>query len=135
MYAQDSWRVRNNLTIDLGVRYSLYPPIKDTNNMLVTFDPKVYNAANAPIYANAAGTLLNYNTGDPLVGLVIAGRNSPYGRGIYPYDKKNASSLASASRSTRGTRATPSSAEPSASTTTSRWSGSSSRTPSRARRS
>ena len=87
MYAQDSWRVKPNLTVDYGVRYGLYPPITDTDNMLVTFDPSLYSNAKAPLYANAAGTLLDYTTGDPLVGLIIAGKNSPYGRGIYKFQK------------------------------------------------
>ena len=28
-YAQDTWKPRNNMTLDYGVRYSLYPPITD----------------------------------------------------------------------------------------------------------
>ena len=89
MYAQDSWRARPNLTVDLGVRYSLFPPITDTNNMLVTFDPAAYKAASAPPYTNAAGTLLDYSVGDPLVGLIIAGQNSPYGDAIYAFKKNS----------------------------------------------
>ena len=87
MYAQDTWRVRSNLTVDLGVRYSLFPPITDTQNMLVTFDPAAYKASLAPQYANATGTLVDYTTGDPLVGLIIAGKNSPYGDAIYAFQK------------------------------------------------
>ena len=75
------------MTVDLGVRYSLYPPITDTNDMLVTFDPKAYSNAAASPYANAAGTLVNYAVGDPLSGLIIAGKNSPYGRAIYAFKK------------------------------------------------
>jgi len=87
MYAQDTWRARTNLTVDLGVRYSLFPPLTDTDNMLVTFDPSFYKAASAPPYTNAAGTLLDYGVGDPLVGLIIAGKNSPYGDAIYAFKK------------------------------------------------
>ncbi|MEO8677696.1 MAG: carboxypeptidase-like regulatory domain-containing protein [Vicinamibacterales bacterium] len=87
MYAQDTWRARPNFTVDLGLRYSLFPPITDTNNMLVTFDPAAYKAASAPPYSNAAGTLLDYGAGDPLVGLIIAGQNSPYGDAIYAFKK------------------------------------------------
>ena len=29
MYAQDTWRAKPNLTVDYGVRYSLYPPLTD----------------------------------------------------------------------------------------------------------
>jgi hypothetical protein len=87
MYAQDTWRVRTNLTVDLGLRYSLFPPLTDTNNMLVTFDPAFYNAASAPPYTSPAGTLVDYSVGDPLVGLVIAGKNSPFGDAIYAFKK------------------------------------------------
>ncbi|MCX6537649.1 MAG: carboxypeptidase regulatory-like domain-containing protein [Acidobacteria bacterium] len=89
MYAQDTWRAQKNLTIDLGVRYSLYPPITDANNMLVTFDPSFYKAATAPQFTNAAGTLVDLSTGDWLDGLVIAGKNSPYGNGIYAFQKNS----------------------------------------------
>jgi hypothetical protein len=86
-YGQDSWRPTARLTVDYGVRYSLYPPITDTNNMLVTFDPSVYNAAQAPPFANAAGTLIDRTQGNLLVGIIQGGVNSPYGDGIYKFDK------------------------------------------------
>ncbi len=89
MYAQDTWKPKRNLTVDYGVRYALYPPVTDVNNTLVTFDPTSYNAANAPQFANATGTLVNYATGDPLVGLIVAGKNSPYGRAIYEFKKNS----------------------------------------------
>jgi Carboxypeptidase regulatory-like domain/TonB-dependent Receptor Plug Domain len=87
-YAQDTWRVRPNFTVDYGVRYSLYPPITEKNNLLLTFDPAAYDAASAPTFANAAGTTINLD-GNPLVGIVQAGVNSPYGRGIYAFKKDN----------------------------------------------
>ncbi|MDP2389641.1 MAG: TonB-dependent receptor, partial [Acidobacteriota bacterium] len=89
MYAQDTWRVRSNMTLDLGLRYSLYPPLTDVNDRLVTFDPAFYSDAQAPRYANAAGTLVDYTTGDRLVGLIVAGQNSPYGRAIYEFKKNS----------------------------------------------
>lgn len=87
MYAQDSWKPRSNVTVDYGVRYSLYPPITDQNNLLTNFSPSLYNTANAPKFANATGTLLTVGTGDPLNGIVIAGKNSPFGNAIYAFDK------------------------------------------------
>jgi hypothetical protein len=87
-YAQDTWRAGSNLTVDYGVRYSLYPPITEQNNLLVTFDPSVYNAATAPTFADAAGTLINRN-GDLLDGIIQAGVNSPFGRGIYAFKKNS----------------------------------------------
>jgi hypothetical protein len=88
-FAQDSWRVRPNVTLDYGVRYALYPPITERGNQLVTFDPSLYSDARAPQYANAAGTLIDRTTGDLLVGIIQGGVNSPYGDGIYAF-KKNA---------------------------------------------
>jgi hypothetical protein len=88
-YAQDTWRPTSRVTLDLGLRYSLYPPITDENNQLVTFDPSAYNAAAAPPFANAAGTLIDRTRGDLLVGIIQGGVNSPYGDGIYEFKKNS----------------------------------------------
>src|SRR3954462_2993668 len=87
LFAQDSWRPRAGVTLDLGVRYSLYPPVTDANNLMTNFSPKAYVAANAPKFANATGSLITLGTGDPLNGIIVAGRNSPYGDAIYAFDK------------------------------------------------
>jgi hypothetical protein len=89
MFAQDSWRPRSNVTVDYGVRYSLYAPVIDRNNVLTNFSPVSYSPAKAPACANPACTTINLGTGDPLNGIVIAGKNSPYGRAIYRFDKSN----------------------------------------------
>jgi hypothetical protein len=89
MFAQDTWRIRPNVTFDYGVRYALYPKIIDKNNILTNFDPERWTAAGAPTFANASGSLLVRGTGDPLNGIVVAGQNSPHGRGIYATDKNN----------------------------------------------
>ncbi|MEO8678739.1 MAG: TonB-dependent receptor [Vicinamibacterales bacterium] len=38
-YAQDSWRVRTNVTINAGIRYELFTPLLDKNNLLTNIDP------------------------------------------------------------------------------------------------
>jgi hypothetical protein len=88
-YAQDTWRPRGDLTVDYGVRYSLYPPLTDKNNQLVTFDPSAYSDAAAPAYANPAGTLIDRTTGNLAVGVIQGGVNSPYGDGIYEFKKNS----------------------------------------------
>ena len=88
-YVQDSWKVRPNVTLDLGVRYSLQPPVKDVNDVLTNFSPALYNRANAPRFATATATTLLVGSGDFANGIVIAGQNSPHGRGIYSTDKNN----------------------------------------------
>lgn len=88
-YAQDAWRPTSRVTVDLGLRYSLYPPLIDKNNQLVTFDPSAYNAASAPPFANAAGTLIDRLRGDLQVGIIQGGVNSPYGDAIYEFKKNS----------------------------------------------
>jgi len=88
-FAQDSWKPRPNVTIDYGVRYALYPPVTDTNNLMTNFSPSLYRTASAPRFANAIGSLITVGTGDPLNGIVVAGKTSPYGNSIYALDKGN----------------------------------------------
>jgi hypothetical protein len=89
LFAQDTWHLQSNITLDYGVRYGLYPSIKDKNNVLDTFDPSLYSASKAPTCANATCTTLVLNTGDPLNGIIVANQNSPFGRGIYATEKGN----------------------------------------------
>ena len=89
LYAQDTWRPRGDLTIDYGVRYSLYPPLTDKGNQLVTFDPSTYSDAAAPQFANAIGSLIDRTTGNLTVGVIQGGVNSPYGDGIYEFKKNS----------------------------------------------
>ena len=88
-FAQDTWRIRPNVTIDAGVRYGLYPGVWDRNNVLSTFVPALYDRAKAPLCATPTCTALVPNTGDPLNGLIVGGFSSPYGRAIYPTEKTN----------------------------------------------
>ncbi len=88
-YVQDSWRVKPNLTIDLGLRYSLQPPVTDANDVLTNFSPALYNRAQAPLFSSAAATTLLVGSGNFNNGIVVAGQNSANGRGIYATDKNN----------------------------------------------
>jgi hypothetical protein len=87
MFAQDNWKPSANVTVDYGVRYALYPPITDTNNVLTSFMPSRYDRSKAPTCSNAACTTINLGTGDPLNGIIVAGRNSPFGDAVYAFDK------------------------------------------------
>ena len=41
VYLQDDWRIRHNLTLNLGVRYDIYTPFTAANNALTNFDPSL----------------------------------------------------------------------------------------------
>ncbi len=47
LYAQDEWKMRANLTLNLGVRYEYVSPLTETNNRIVNLDlsPGVLNPA------------------------------------------------------------------------------------------
>ncbi|MDP2999992.1 MAG: TonB-dependent receptor [Bryobacterales bacterium] len=38
-YFQDNWRVSSRLTLNLGLRYDLFPPYYEKNNVVSSFDP------------------------------------------------------------------------------------------------
>jgi hypothetical protein len=38
-YAQDEWRLRRNVTLNYGVRYEYYTPVREANNLDVIFNP------------------------------------------------------------------------------------------------
>ena len=39
-YAQDDWRVKDRLTLNLGLRYELYAPLLEHDNKMVNFSPE-----------------------------------------------------------------------------------------------
>jgi hypothetical protein len=86
-YGQDEFRLASNLSITYGLRYSLFRTPYDGGNKLTTFDPSVYNPANAPTLT-AAGSLV-LGTGNPTNGIIVGGVNSPYGDNITRQDNKN----------------------------------------------
>ncbi|HET8667882.1 MAG TPA: carboxypeptidase regulatory-like domain-containing protein, partial [Terriglobales bacterium] len=94
-YGQDEWRIKPNLTLNFGLRYSLFRQPFDAGNMLTNFDPAVYDRTKAAVInpwtgnivtattTLADGTVLNPNPNyDPLNGILIAGKNSPYGNKV-----------------------------------------------------
>jgi hypothetical protein len=79
-YVQDTYKLRPNLTIDYGVRDTIYsgaPNGYDKHDNLSTFIPSLYVAANAPTILQANGALVT-GTGDPLNGLITPGNQKGF---------------------------------------------------------
>jgi len=89
LYLQDTWRVHPTLTLDLGLRYAFYPPVTDEGDMLFTFSPDAYDPAQAASVTGPFGGSVDPQTGNLLNGIIVAGRDSPYGRAVYPADANN----------------------------------------------
>lgn len=88
-YAQDEFRMRPNFTLSYGVRYSLFRQPTDAKGHATSFDPATYNPAHAPVLDNSGyictpntmpcdGTSNTNPDYDPLNGIIIDGKNSPY---------------------------------------------------------
>ncbi|HEV3470201.1 MAG TPA: carboxypeptidase regulatory-like domain-containing protein [Pyrinomonadaceae bacterium] len=45
-YGNDTWKVRNNLTLTLGVRYSYFPPAFAADDRMTNWVPELYDGAN-----------------------------------------------------------------------------------------
>jgi Carboxypeptidase regulatory-like domain/TonB-dependent Receptor Plug Domain len=74
-FVSDTWRVRSNLSLELGVRYEYVQPTYAQGNNLVNFDPSLYDPAQAVTVLTTG--LLVPNSGNRFNGLVTAGDGVP----------------------------------------------------------
>jgi predicted heme/steroid binding protein len=77
-FAQDSWKVRPNLHIDFGARYSVIVPYHALWGNMIVFDPSFYNPALAVTVDPTSGLIVGNPTIDQRYnGMVIPGSGFP----------------------------------------------------------
>jgi len=98
-YVQDEWRFRQNLTVYYGVRHSYFGQPFDKNGRLSSFDPRLFNPANAPQVTGAGNRVVG--TGNFCNGMIVNSQNlqtaangctpaaSPYGNKVVDTPKLN----------------------------------------------
>jgi hypothetical protein len=72
LFAQDSFKIKPNLTVTFGLRWDWDGPLYETNGLLTNFYPKDYN------YDLGTDTFTPIN-GTPGIGIVVAGNNKTLG--------------------------------------------------------
>jgi hypothetical protein len=81
-YGQDEYRVRPNLTLNYGLRYSLFMAPTYGNGLLSTFDPRLFNASQKPALTSAGWFPTEIDSGTYTNGIIIGGKNSPFGQAV-----------------------------------------------------
>jgi hypothetical protein len=84
-YFNDSWRVRQNLTIDMGLRYERWYARRNMRNATSTWDPKlqkVVAAVGSDGKINSAAFLNTPNVAAATAGLWVTSREAGYNDGL-----------------------------------------------------
>jgi hypothetical protein len=74
-YASDTWRLRSNLSLELGLRYEFQEPIYTQGNNISNFDPAIYNPAHAMVL-NRNGSVASVGV-NRYTGMISAGDGVP----------------------------------------------------------
>ncbi len=98
-FGQDEFRMRSNLTLYYGVRYSYFPSPWDKNGRLSNFDPQFFTSSQAPQVTGAGNRVVG--TGNFCNGIIVNTQNfttgpsqfnctpqlSPYGKYVVKVNK------------------------------------------------
>jgi hypothetical protein len=77
-FAQDSWKATKKLTIEYGVRHSIWPPWHSRWGSLAEFLPQFYDRSKAPVVDPKGGFIVS---GDQYDGIVLPGCKVPAAEG------------------------------------------------------
>ena len=78
-YAQDDYKFNPRMTLFYGLRWTYFGQPIDANSIMDNFDPALYNKANAPKIDPTTGNVIPGTTGWQTNGIIIGGKNSPFG--------------------------------------------------------
>ncbi len=73
-FIQDSWKVNRKLTVEFGVRHSIWPPWHSRWGSLAEFLPAFYDRSKAAVVDRSGGFI---TSGDPYNGIVLPGCKVP----------------------------------------------------------
>ena len=84
MYVSDSWRITRGLTLTAGVRWSLAPPVYETNGLQTSAIPSLGE------WFNTRGSLMQQGRSQAEAGEIrYVLRDDPQGKPLYAFHKKN----------------------------------------------
>jgi hypothetical protein len=70
-YAQDTWRVKRNLTLDAGIRFYYMTPTRSDGDDIAQFEPAEWNGAQAPQLFQPVSTPQGRRALNPLTGVIF----------------------------------------------------------------
>src|SRR5688572_4166830 len=70
-FAQDSWRMKRNFTLDAGLRFYYMTPTQSQGDQVAAFEPALWNAAQAPMLYQPVNTAQGRRARDPRTGEIL----------------------------------------------------------------
>ncbi len=83
-FAQDTWKVGRSVTVTMGLRYLLAPPVREVDGLQVTTNHRMGEWAGLRYFLGNEG-----RSQAEVPPVVYIASDDPGGRSIYPYQKKN----------------------------------------------
>ena len=88
-FAQDQYRIRSNLTLSYGLRWSFFRQPTEGHGQLTNFDPLAYENAAAPPIDITTGQLVAGTSTPVMNGIIIGGQNSRFGNAVAKQTNRN----------------------------------------------